>query len=767
LVLFSSTPDEFGDPTHLNVESPAYWSTLFESNGFIRDFAADASYLAPQAVLYRRSDVRVGEVVDGYERLLRQETQRWRSLYQGAIAEHDALAERFNASEWRFESEELRRDLLQLELRRSAEAIAARDRLFEYEKLQDEFALNLSVALTELNEAREYIEEVHRTRIYRYTHRLRTIYFRRRTAKRVPKFSEPAPDTPPPRASYSLWIDSYDTLDDGARSRLTALVAAIADPPLISILLPVYNTPIDFLNEAVSSVRTQIYTHWELCIVDDCSTDPSIPEMLEEFAASDPRIKFLRRDVNGHISAASNTALSMASGSWVACLDHDDTLAETALAHFALTIDASPRAEAIYSDEDKISQTGMREDPFFKPDFDRTLLVGQNYMCHLSMYRKHLVDQAGGFRVGYEGSQDWDLALRVTEGLSAEQILHIPRILYHWRVHPLSTAMLLSAKAYAAGSGARSARDHVERIEAEGDVIPLPSSGWNRVKWRVPVPPPLVSIVIPTRDGNLLSRCIDSIRHRSTYPNVEIVVVDNGSLTRSTLEYLRVNETWLTVIRDESPFNYPDINNRAVSQSRGEVICLLNDDTEILNGDWLDEMVGQLMRPAVGAVGAKLYYGNGQVQHAGVILGIGSVAGHLYRTSDRLATGDHGRIQLPHELSAVTAACMVVRRNAWEQVGGMDGVNLPVAFNDIDLCLRLREAGWKIVWTPYAELIHHESISRGPDTEGERALRFGREIHYMKERWGEILRNDPAYNPNLTLTSEHCQLAWPPRVPRI
>ncbi len=766
-VLFSSTPDEFKDPTHLNVETPVFWSKLFVANGFLRDFDFDASFLAPQAILFRRSPMDITDVVGGYERVLRDVSTTLRASYQHAVEEHNLLSAQFNELNGRIEAENVRADFDELEARRSAEAIATANAFSDFEKRQYLLAKQLESVEAELRESKAHVEGILRTRFYRYTWPFRKYYFLRRTAKRVPEFVDPPMETGPTEPSYSLWLQTYDTLDESSRARLRGQVEALPEQPLISILLPVHNTPLQFLTEAIDSVRSQIYSNWELCIVDDCSTDPMIPEMMQQFAAFDSRIKCLRREENGHISAASNTALSMARGSWVACLDHDDRLAESALAHFAMTISNSPNAGLIYSDEDKISETGAREDPFFKPEFDPFLLLGQNYLCHLSMYRKDLIDQVGGFREGYEGSQDWDLALRVTEELTSEQVLHIPRVLYHWRVHPGSTAKSLSAKSYAAGSGERAVKDHLERAKADGDVIPLPASGWNRVKWHLPASPPMVSIVIPTRDGRLLSRCIESIRNRSTYPRIEIVVADNGSLRRETLEYLRVNESWLTVIRDESPFNYPEINNRAVARSSGEVICLLNDDTEVLGGDWLEEMVSQLLRPSVGAVGAKLYYSNGQVQHAGVIVGIGGVAGHLFRMSDRLSTGDHGRMQLPHALSAVTAACMVVRREAWDQIGGMDAVNLPVAFNDIDFCLRLREAGWKVVWTPFAELIHHESISRGPDTEGEQAIRFDAEIEYMKRRWGTALREDPAYSPNLTLINEHCDLAWPPRVPRI
>jgi GT2 family glycosyltransferase len=541
----------------------------------------------------------------------------------------------------------------------------------------------------------------------------------------------------------------------------------LADPPLISILLPVYDTPRQFLTEAIESVRAQIYPHWELCIVDDHSTDESIAEYLEEVYQSDTRIKFERRSENGHISAASNSALALATGSWVACLDHDDTLAEHALACFALEIVQHPEVGFIYSDEDKISASGERQDPFFKPKFDPLLLLGQNYLCHLSMFRRELINQVGGYREGYEGSQDWDLALRVTELIGPDAVAHIPRILYHWRIHPASTAHSLGAKAYAANTGEMAVRDHLERIGASGQVIPMAFIGWNRVKWTLPDPAPLVSIVIPTRDGKYLSRCIDSIRHRTTYPNYEVLVVDNGSLTRDVLEYLRSHDSWVKVIRDDNPFNYPAINNRAVARSDGEVICLLNDDTEVQGGDWLEEMVGQLSQSRVGAVGAKLYYSNGLVQHAGVILGIGGVAGHIFKLSDRLSFADHGRMQLPRTYSVVTAACMVVRREAWDQVGGMDEVNLPVAFNDVDFCLRLGEAGWRVVWTPFAELTHHESISRGPDTEGESAIRFSNEIRYMKQHWNSALLDDPAYNQNLTLVDQNLSPSWPPRVPRI
>jgi glycosyltransferase involved in cell wall biosynthesis len=529
--------------------------------------------------------------------------------------------------------------------------------------------------------------------------------------------------------------------------------------------MPVYNPPVHLLRSAIDSVRSQIYPNWELCIADDFSTDPEVVRLLEEYAANDPRIRVVRRSENGHISAASNSALALATGTWMAPLDHDDVLADHALALVAFGISEHPTAGLFYSDEDKIDETGIRRDPFFKPDFDPLLLAGQNYICHLTVCRKELAERAGGYREGYEGSQDWDLVLRVSELLTPDQVVHIPHVLYHWRAHGGSTASLVSTKPYAMEAGLRAVRDHLNRTSRSGSVVRVGRLGHNRVRWTLQEPVPHVSIIVPTRDGRLLQRCIESVLDFTVYPDFEVVVIDNSSRKHETLSWLQGYDDRLTVIRDERPFNYAALNNFAVSRTAGDVLCLLNDDTEVISGEWLTEMVGQLLQPGVGAVGAKLLYSDSRIQHAGVILGIGGVAGHAHRLSDRASTGYFGNLQLAHRVSAVTAACVVLRREAWEQVDGMDEVNLPVAFNDVDLCLRVREAGWEIVWTPYAELLHHESISRGPDSEGPRADAFAEEVRYMETRWGfDSLRSDRYYNPNLSLNAEDYSLAWPPRV---
>jgi GT2 family glycosyltransferase len=487
--------------------------------------------------------------------------------------------------------------------------------------------------------------------------------------------------------------------------------------------------------------------------------------VLEEYAASDSRVKLVKREENGHISAASNSALSLVTGEWVALLDQDDILTEHALALVALALDTHREAGIVYSDEDKLDETGHRIDPFFKPDFDPLLLLGQNFVSHLGVFRKDLVDRVGGYRVGYEGSQDWDLTLRVSELLDPSQVIHVPHVLYHWRVHASSTASLVSAKPYAVEAGQRAVVDHLTRTRRRARTTYVGQLGFNRVTWDMDGPTPKVSIIVPTRDGPLLPRCIDSVCGLTQYPNFEVLVVDNASRSRPTLEYLRGNEHRITVIRDERAFSHSALNNRAVAQTTGEVVCLFSDDTEVLSGSWLTEMVSQLQQPGVGAVGAKLYDKDGRVQHAGVVLGIFGIAAHAHRNFDRLATGHFGHLQLAHGVSAVTAACAVIRREAWEQIGGLDDVNLPNVLNDVDLCLRLSEAGWKIVWTPYAELLHDESTGRNGEGDGPLRNDYDRAAAWMKARWGtEGLRKDPYYNPNLTLDAEDLSVAWPPRV---
>ncbi|SOD54388.1 Glycosyltransferase, GT2 family [Pseudoxanthomonas wuyuanensis] len=561
---------------------------------------------------------------------------------------------------------------------------------------------------------------------------------------------------------YTDWVRRFDTLDESSRN-LCARVSVLSERPLISVLVPVYNTPERWLRRCLDSVLKQAYPHWELCIADDASPAPHVQHVLREYADRDERIRIVRREENGHISAASNSALALANGEYVALLDHDDELRPHALLEIAEAINQQPTLEVIYSDEDKIDEKGRRFQPYFKPDWNPQLLLSQNYLCHLTVIRTERVRCVGGFRAGFEGSQDHDLFLRCCGGLSEERIRHIPKVLYHWRAIEGSTALERDAKDYASLAGARAVREHVSSIEGVR-VEELPH-GHYRVRWPLPSPVPKVSIIIPTRDKvDLLRKCIESLFERTKYADFECIVVNNQSSEPLALRYLHdiAGRAAIRVLDYDAPFNYSKINNLAAEHAQGSVLCLMNNDIEIITEDWLEEMVSHAVRPDTGAVGAMLYYPDGTIQHAGVILGVGGVANHAYLDRPAGYPGHGARALVTQNLSAVTGACMVVRRSVYFKVGGLEE-RLSVAFNDIDFCLRLLEAGYRNVWTPHAQLIHHESATRGSDDSKEKRQRFVAEVDFMHARWDGLLQSDPAYNPNLALDDCSAALSYPPR----
>ena len=579
----------------------------------------------------------------------------------------------------------------------------------------------------------------------------------------------------PDLTDYDQWVKVYDSPDRQSLRIQAEQAAALVRRPLISIVMPVYDTPAEWLTRAVDSVRGQTYPRWELCIADDASPSPHVRPILERFARNDSRIKVAFRDHNGHISASSNSALALATGDYVGFLDHDDELAPNALYEVAAQINAHPEADWIYSDEDKIDETGRRHDAYFKAGFPARPVPFQNYTSHLSVYRTALVTGAGGFREGYEGSQDWDLALRILEKTDPARIRHIPRVLYHWRAIPGSTALRAEEKAYPPESARRALAGHFERLWKPVTLYPAGGIHW-RVKHPLPAPPPFVSLIIPTRNGlNLLRPCIESILSKTVYPAFEILVVDNGSDDPDVLEYLRsladgshpllsgAPGRTARVLEFDKPFNYSAMNNFAARQARGGILGLLNNDLEVISPEWLEEMASQAARPEIGCVGAMLYYPNDTIQHAGCVLGIGGVAGHVFKSLPRGSEGRFNRARLLQNYSVLTGACLVVRKAVYDQVGGLDEAELAVAFNDVDFCLKVREAGYRNLWTPFAELYHHESASRGADNTEEKAKRFQREAETMMRRWAGVLKVDPAYNPNLTLDREDFSIASLPR----
>ena len=567
--------------------------------------------------------------------------------------------------------------------------------------------------------------------------------------------------------SYDAWVRRYDTLSAAELQSMADEGRELAaSGPLFSVLLPVYQVPERWLRRCLDSVLAQAYPRWELCVADDASPAPHVRQVLREYERRDPRIRVAFRTRNGHICEASNTALEMARGDYVAFLDHDDELRPHALLEMAKALSTRPDVGLAYSDEDKIDEAGRRFQPYFKPDWNPDLLLSQNYVCHFTVVSAALAREVGGFRKGFEGSQDHDLFLRCTQRLGKTQVHHVPKILYHWRAIAGSTALAREAKDYAAAAGARAVRDHLRGIDARARVEALPH-GHFRVRWTLPERPPKVSVLVPTRDrAGLLRTCVDSVMGKTAYSNFELVVVDNQSSEPAALAYLEELRArpGVRVLAYDAPFNYSAINNWAARQCDGDLLCLLNNDVEVIDGGWLEEMAGWAWRPDIGAVGAMLLYPGDTIQHAGVILGLGGVANHAY-CHQPIGTPGHGaRAMVAQNLSAVTGACLVVRRDVFEQVGGLDE-RLAVAFNDVDFCLRVREAGYRNAWTPFARLYHHESATRGADDSSRKITRFHQEVRLMQERWGPILCHDPAYNPNLSLEIDDtaAELAFPPR----
>ncbi|CAM3775117.1 Hyaluronan synthase [Vibrio aerogenes CECT 7868] len=567
---------------------------------------------------------------------------------------------------------------------------------------------------------------------------------------------------------YGQWLERYGTVSDLQRSEMKKRVESLNNLPLISILMPVYNPPVAYLTEAIESVRAQIYPNWQLCIADDASTDPKVWQVLSEYAEKDARIQVIKREDNGHISRTTNSALEIAEGEFIALMDHDDKLAPDALFWVSEKIFEQKDVAMIYSDEDKITADGVtRYDPNFKSGWNPALLLSQNYVSHLGVYRTELAREIGGFRTGFEGAQDWDFTLRFVENIRQHQIAHIPRILYHWRAIEGSTAVDEEEKPYALEAGLKAVEEHLQRQQKIAVVSRHPERHYARVQYQIPADAPKVSIIIPTRNGlDVLSVCLESVLEKTTYPNYEIIIVDNGSDCKDTLDYLRnlsEKDERVSVIRDDSPFNYSALNNKAAAAASGDIITLLNNDIEVITPDWLTEMVGYAIQPENGAVGARLWYPDDTLQHGGVIL-VGGVAGHAHKHLPKGMPGYSCRAIVPQNFSAVTAACLVIRKEIFDELGGLNAENLSVAFNDIDFCLRVQEAGYFNVWTPYAELYHYESKTRGFEDTPEKIARFQKEVEYMQNRWGTLLLQDPCYNPNLTLAREDFSLAEVPRV---
>lgn len=552
---------------------------------------------------------------------------------------------------------------------------------------------------------------------------------------------------------YTHWVAQNANPGPADYARMAKMTAELAIRPRFSFVMPTYNTPPDLLRECIDSLLAQTWADFEICIADDNSPDHRVLEVLQDYADRDSRVRFIARPFNGHISAASNTALSLATGDYVVLVDHDDLIPDYTLFVLAWYINRYPDADIFYSDEDKVTADGYRTQPYFKSDFNQFLMYGHNMVSHLGVYRRSLVEQVGGFRLGLEGSQDYDLTLRCLEATGPDRIVHIPHILYHWRIIPGSTAMSADQKGYAVIAAQNAINGHFERTGLPFRSIDGFAPGCTGVRPSR-LFDTLISIIIPTLNGlNLLQPCVESILARE-HSNVEILIVDNGSDDPETLAWLAdiADANHVRILRDPGEFNFSRINNMAVAEARGEILCFLNNDTEVISTDWLNRARAFLSLPDIGMVGARLLYPDGTLQHFGIALGMGEhrIAGIPHLGMDAALPGYFGKARLLQEVSAVTAACMFVRKADFTAVGGFEE-ELRVAYNDVDLCLKIRALGLKILADPDVTLIHKESRTRGSDKHGARAKRLDEEAAWMRARWADVLDNDTYYSPNIDL----------------
>lgn len=554
----------------------------------------------------------------------------------------------------------------------------------------------------------------------------------------------------PEEVPYGPWYEAYIPTEEELEAQRKKKWSYA---PKISIAVPAYKTPELFLRQLIQSLQDQTYDNWELCIANASPQDASMEYVLKSCSAMDSRIVWKKLKENRGISENTNEAFAMATGDYVGLLDHDDLLAPNALYEIAAALEKEPETEVLYTDEDKVRGEQLEHfQPHLKPDFNEDLLRSNNYICHFFVVKRTLLQKVGGMRKEFDGAQDYDFIFRCTE--AAGKICHIPEILYHWRTHEASTADNPQSKLYAFEAGKRAIEENLKRRGLQGEVSHTKDYGFYRVKYAVQGEP-LVSIIIPNKDAKTdLEKCIRSVKEKSSYKNYEILIVENNSETEEIFAYYKElsKDPAIRLLKWKKEFNYSAINNFAAKKARGEYLLFLNNDTEVITEDWIQELLGICQRQGTGAVGARLYYGDHTIQHAGTVIGIGGIAGHMFVNLPGERTGYMHKAALIQDLSAVTAACMLVKREAFEEVGGFEE-QLSVAFNDVDLCLRLREKGDLVVYNPYAELYHYESKSRGAEDSKEKVRRFQSEIEFMRCRWEKLLKaGDPYYNKNLSLT---------------
>ena len=761
-IIFSSTPDDFKEKTHYNVQQGEYWCGKFAKHQFYSDLKALPIYITPHAKKFiKKNDT--PQVIENYEYLLRINDLKF-------LNEKTNLNDLINKVS--DECEKAKQEIKIL-VDQSESIINMNEKLNEkYDELNEQYdELNEQLFIAQNN----YLAIINSrtwkaSKIFRvFSSYLKKILKSNRITKNIckgllsiknigvratlKKIERKIAYKSSLKHQYNNHELTKKEIDLQKGHRFSKNIK-------FSILVPLYNTPEKFLKEMIDSVKDQTYQFWELCLADGSDSDHRyVGEICEEYTRNDLRIVYKKLEKNDGISENTNRCIEMSSGEYFGLLDHDDILHQAALFEVMQVI-SDRNADFIYTDENTFSETPKDAYcPHYKPDFAPDNLRTQNYICHFSVFSRELLMKSGMFRKGFDGSQDFDMVLRLTE--NANCIMHIPKILYFWRAHSNSVALNVTAKPYAIIAAKKAISEHLERIGLEGTVTDSIVPSTYKINYKIHENP-LISILIPNKDHiNDLEKCINSIKEKTTYNNYEIIIIENNSYNVSTFKYYQKLQSAydnICIVKWEREFNYSAINNFGFKHAHGDYIILLNNDTSIISPSWIEEMLMFAQRSDIGAVGAKLYYPDNTVQHAGVILGLLTLAGHSHRNFNRNDYGYMGRLTFVQNMSTVTAACMMIPRHVFEEINGFDE-SFEVAFNDVDLCMRIRKAGYNIVWTPYAELYHYESKSRGNDSTPEKQKRFQSEVLRFKSRWKKELEiGDPYYNPNLTLEKEDFSL---------
>jgi GT2 family glycosyltransferase len=834
-VLFSSTPSDFKEATHFNVQPPHYWSEHFARHGFYRDLDFDASFITPWAMLFKSEKVSTARVVKNYDRQLWQLQQEIAGLRSFSLEVKSELVDHENLVAERADLEARQQELLR-EIDEASEQIRElRDQLSIYQKIatekeqlevalevernqvetlqdqlrdQEELAekqrlesllkasevslraekerteilanekfmveaekVDLGKTLDALSKEKQVIQgrlaehEAHVgwrlvTKVQRFRIRLFPVgspreriwkagvaFFRAwldlgfwGAIRKALSSVRGKPIGHTIDSDYQKWIKVSEPSPEDLHEQRT-LALSFSYRPLISVVTPVYNPPLEVLKEALESILDQTYDRWEMCIA-DASTNSGVRHILDAYSKQNSRIKVRFMERNEGIAENSNQALDLASGEFIAIFDHDDRLAPNTFFEVVHVLNEDQDVDILYFDEDKLSSDGKeRRDPWFKPDWSPELLLSANFLMH-SVVRRELVQEVDGFRKSMEGTQDWDLLFRCTE--KTKRIRHIPKVLYHWRQIKGSAASDLLAKPWVFENQRKCVQEHLERIGLENANATFTSPGFLRVSWSPSES--LVSIVIPSKDKvEVLQRCIDSLLKITDYPHYEIILVDNESVEKNTIAYYESlkDDSRVKFIPFPGEFNFSAANNQGAREANGKLLLFLNNDVEILEPDWLEEMVRWAERPEIGVVGAKLLYPNGLIQHAGVVIGMQGHASHVFMGSMEKQTGPFGSVDWYRDYSAVTGACMMMRKEVFEEIGGFDE-GYQLVFSDVEICLRVVNKGYRVVYTPYARLRHYEGKSRGVHIPASDMLRGYEHMH----EWVEA--GDRYFNPNLS-----------------